>query len=199
MHKTVFVLLILAASIFPLQAAEVSKKVKDQAETLYGDHAKNFLDSKITQINPREVSRRLQEFCKPYQFFMVGIPVPKEKRTSMTPDVVFYKIASAEDAMPIGDAKEIAAFLTKLNKPISNEEAVLDRVGIFAEMIDATIRTHMPEKKSVINQYMDQKPEDWKLVISGTESGWKADVTLMTDKVIEYCMRYELEFTREGK
>ena len=45
---------------------------------------------------------------------------------------------------------------------------------------------------------MDQKPESWKFIISGTELGWKAHVTIMTDKVIEYCLRYELEFTRKG-
>ncbi len=199
MQRTFLVSLLLIALLTSLHAEEISKTVKDQAVGLYGEQAKRVFNSEVKHIKSKAVSRRLQNFCKPYRFFMVGVPVPEEKRTSMTPDVVFYKMASADDAVLVGNAKEISAFLTKLKKPISNEEDVLERVRIFAEIHDAEIRTHIPKRKSIIKKYMDQKQKNWELVISGTESGWKASVTLMTHSDIEYCIRYEFEFSKNGK
>jgi hypothetical protein len=199
MSRTFLVVLFVGITISSLCGEDVSNNVKDQAVALYGDQAKRLFDSKVTQIKPRSVSKRLHEFCKPYQFFMVGIPVPEGRRTSMTPDVVFYKMASGVDGVPVGNAKDIAAFLTTLKKPISNEEDVLERINLFAELLDATVATHLPKRKSIIKSYMDQNPENWTLVISGTESGWKVLVTLMTDPAIEYCVRYELELSTEGK
>jgi hypothetical protein len=190
--------LILGFTTFTLQAAEVSKKVKDQAVSLFGEQAKRHFESEVKQIKPMTISKSLEDFCKSYRFFLVGIPVNEKKVPVGTPGIIFYKMASAGNAFPLNNAQEIAAFLLTLKKPISNEKDVLERVNVFAEMLGATITTHMPKKKSIIKKYMEQKLEDWKLVISGTESGWKAHVTLMTDKAIEYCIRYELEFTRKG-
>jgi len=199
MHKKVMVVLVFVISVYSLYAGEVSKKVKDQAMSLYEETAKTVFSSEITQIKPRIVSSKLGEFCKPYKFFLVGIPVPERMRTSMTPAVIFYKIVSADKVFPVNGAKEIAVFLTEFKKPVSEEEDVMVLVSIFAEMLNAKIRTDMPEKKSIIKKYMDQKPENWKFVISKTESGWKSFVTLMIHSDIEYCIRYALEFSREGK
>ena len=70
---------------------------------------------------------------------------------------------------------------------------------VFAELLGGRIRTHMPKRKSIIKQYMKQDPKKWPLVISGTDSGWRVSVTLMEDAAIEFCTRYELDISREGR
>ncbi|MCX7046132.1 MAG: hypothetical protein NTX50_11685 [Candidatus Sumerlaeota bacterium] len=187
-------------SRFPPQASphasQVSDKVKAQAVQALADRIKLY-GSRVDQIVAIDVSERAETFCKPYQFFSVGIPVP-EKRP-MTPDVLYFRMASSAEAFPVNSAKEIAALLSALKREVSNDEAVLNIVHVFADILIADIRTSMPKRKSVINQYQDQKPEDWTLAILSTDSGWNVSVTMVTDMNIEYCKRYKLAISKDGQ
>jgi hypothetical protein len=190
-------LLIVLATCF-VQAGEINKEIRTQAATLYGEQAKR-LKSEISVIYAYEVSERVKRFCKPWQFYRVGIPVPDEGRSSMTPGVLYYKMAAAEQALPLNTSHEIAAFLSGIKAPLATEEDVRVRIGVFVDLLGGEIATNMPTRESLFEQYKNLKPEDWTLVIKETDTGWQIYVPVLVEKFIEHYTGYTLALSREGK
>jgi hypothetical protein len=189
-------LIVLAPSL--LDAGEISKETRVQAATLYGEQAK-LLKSEISVIYAYEVPDRVKRFCKSYQFYRVGIPVPDEGRSSMTSGVLYYKMAAAEQALPLNTSHEIAAFLSGIKAPLATENALLLRVGVFVDLLGGEIATNMPTRESLFEQYKNLKPEDWKQVIKETDTGWQIYVPVLVEKFIEHYTGYTLALSREGK
>ena len=191
----------LALSVF-LNIASFSRGVqntlKERVEKNYQNTIQNY-NARIVEIMPIEVMPELKELCKPYRFYRVGIKFPEKERLPRSPEITYNKIAVAEKIFPVRSAREVSSLFSELKIPVENEVEALQRVFYLAGLIEADVKTSMPSQKSIIKKYQIQDPKNWKLIISELEKGWKVSVTLMTDKVIKYCVRYEFKIAKSGE
>ncbi|HUT29694.1 MAG TPA: hypothetical protein VMX13_07875 [Sedimentisphaerales bacterium] len=166
--------------------APVPESVRQEANRLFGE--------KVIRIGRRNVSTLASRACEPYRIYNVTID---------SAGVAFYEeridtMAFGDQSFRLSEPEEAATFLTSLKKPVSNELEALERTVVFAELTRRTIRTDIPARRSIIEEFAKQKPEDWQLVISGTQAGWMVAVTLMSNPRVETCWRYDLEVSRQG-
>lgn len=161
--------------------------------------ARCLFDGRVSQVTPRKVSPLVARLCEPFKFYNVKI--------SIVPYIVAFgpdrthTMAYGHRAFHLMDPNQIAGFLTSLKRPVKNELEVLERTLVFAELNKRTVGTHMPKTKSLMKQYEQQSPKDWRLVISGTDSGWLVSVTLVnrTEPPVQSGVRYDLDISKDGQ
>ena len=173
------------------RAAEVPERVQAFAKREFGRHYLGI-------AGERKVSERVAALCKGATLYNVclGLDGPEPPVPAINP--LDYLIVGEEEAVAIRQPKDVAAFLSGLGVRVPSALAAFERAVVFAELAGGTLRTALP-RKSIIKQYQGQKQADWDLVISGHKAGWDVALTLMVDKVIEYCVRYRLRVERTGK
>jgi hypothetical protein len=168
--------------------ADVPQDVEKRAKELFG--------KKIVAIGQRDVSPLVARVCQDYDFY--NVTITRRRIAGFSPEKT-YPMAFGEQAYRLSRPEEVVAFLTSLDKAVGSEWEVLERVFVFAELLDRRVWTHMPERRSLMKRFAEQKPEDWQIVISGTDAGWKAAVTLMANPRVENCMRYEFNISKSGE
>ncbi|MHC4527560.1 MAG: hypothetical protein ACYS29_06770, partial [Planctomycetota bacterium] len=169
--------------------ADVPEDVEKQAKELFHE--------KVVAIRQRDVSPLVSRLCKSYKFYNVTIH-QEHYKAGFGPEKT-YPMALGKKAFKLSKPEEIVAFLTGLDKPVGSEWEVLERVFVFAELLDRQVRTHMPNRRSRIKRFAEQKPEDWQIIISGTDAGWRAAATLMANPRVEICSRYEFKISEAGQ
>jgi|GEM_PF-3456585 len=160
--------------------------------------ARRLFREDVTAVAPKDVSPLAADLCKPYKFY--NVTVHKERYIAgFGPDST-YLMACGEQAFKLAEPKEVAGFLATVKKPVETEFEAFKKTLVFAELIDRTVRTHMPKRKSLIEQFAEQGVEDWQLVISGTDAGWIVSVTLVrcTRPENENSWRYDLKLDKDG-
>lgn len=191
MKEILSIVLLMVISMGSLRADDIPISIRKQANNLFGE--------KVNKIDPRTFSNRVMSLCAPAKFYTITIPIPEDSRIDDgSSDWIHTMVSTEKRAFAVTTTKEITTFLTSLKKPVLNELKAFERTLVFAELIGATVRTRIPQRKSMVKQYMDQERVDWPLVLEGTESGWTVSVTLMTLPDIEYCIRYKLGISRRG-
>jgi hypothetical protein len=170
---------------------EAPEDVRKEARGLFGED--------VVAAAERSVSPLVSKLCEPHKFY--NVTIHQEVRIAGFGPKRPYLMAFDKQGHKLSNAREVALFLTNLKKPASSELEVLERVVVFAELIGRKVRTHIPKRKSLIKEYAQQKPEDWQVVISGTEAGWMVAVTLwrINDRRLENCWRYELDISKAGE
>ena len=168
--------------------APVAERVRQEAKRLFGEN--------VIRVKRRNVSPLASRACEPYRIYNVTIDSKIQiagfgrERT--------YPMAFGEQSFRLSKPEEVASFLTSLSQPVANELEALETTVVFAELARRTIRTDIPARRSIVEEFAEQKPEDWQLVISGTQAGWMVAVTLMAEPRVESCWRYHLEVSRQG-
>ncbi len=160
--------------------------------------ARRLFRENVTAVTPKDVSPLAADLCKPYKFY--NVTVHKERYIAgFGPDRT-YLMACGEQAFKLAEPKEVAGFFATVKKPVETEFEAFKKTLVFAELIDRTVRTHMPKRKSLIEQFAEQGVEDWQLVISGTDAGWIVSVTLVrcTRPENENSWRYDLKLDKDG-
>ena len=174
-------------------AQDVATGVRDASRLLFGEN--------VGVVDPRHVSATVTNLYPHVTFYAAVMVVSSDKLeelpTSNPPRL--FAINANEQAFSLVTAKDICAFLVGIKKPVADELSAYKRSLVFAELIGGSVQTSMPKKESIITRYKKQKPENWPIVIEGTQSGWNVSFTLMTDTAIEYCVRYTLRIDRDGK
>jgi hypothetical protein len=194
MRRTVGIsCLLVVLSTFAVVAQEVGNDVQKASISLFGEN--------VGTIAPSHVSVTLTNLCPDTTFYTAIMVVPLdelEELPTANPPRRFAIHANGQ-AFSLVTAKHICAFLAGIKKPVADELSAYKRSLAFAELIGGSVRTAMPEKESIITRYKEQKPESWPIVIEGTQSGWNVSLTLMTDTITEYCIRYTLRIDSDGK
>jgi hypothetical protein len=72
-------------------------------------------------------------------------------------------------------------------------------VSGLVELLYRQVRTDMPKIEIRIKEFAEQKPEDWHLVMSGTDTDWRVALTLLMNPRAGSCMRYELDISKAGE
>lgn len=176
-------------SVVEVLAGDVPDTVWQQAKQVFGE--------RVAKIATREFSTRVTSLCGTTKFYT--ITVRRDGPVKMDGPTQVRILASGNEGFSLLGARNVGTFLASLKRPVTDELGVHQRVMVFAELLGGRIRTHMPNKQSIIKQYMKQDRNNWPLVISGTDSGWRVSVTLMTDLAIECYNRYELDISRGGQ
>jgi hypothetical protein len=182
------------------QQSPLSVRVEQVDDTIDANEvARRLFGKYVARTTPKDVSPLVSRLCEPYRFYNVTISL-KHYIAGFGPDQT-YPMAYGKQAFKLSNAEEVATFMTSLNRSVTNELEALEKTLVFAELIGRTIQTHMPKRKSVMKEYANQKAEDWRLVISGTDSGWAVSVTLLKDPEpgIENSWRYDLEISKDGQ
>ena len=152
----------------------------------------------LIRLEPADVPARALSLCAGCAFYRATFAVPEGQEHFPPSGQLGTLVVRGETLYAIDEPRDAIDFLSDLHVAVGSEREALDRCLAFAEIVRGKVRSTVPTKPSLFKRYRDQKPEDWETAVAATETGWAVSLTVMLDKCIEKCIRYQVYVGRDG-
>lgn len=152
----------------------------------------------LVRLKPATAPARALSLCEGCSFYSAAFAVPKGKEHFPPTGLLDTLVVRGQKLYAILKPRDVIDFLADLRAPVGTEREALDRCLAFAEIVGGKVRSTVPTKRTLLERYRNQKPEDWETAVAATETGWTVSLTLMLDKCIEKCVRYQVYVGRDG-